>query len=149
MRFARELPGDSPYAPREVLGDEDPRTLARETLGMTRPEFSAAFGGSPTRRAKLRGFERNAAVVLGNVGTMEGLPVPDQALADPEPLVREHAAWALARLRRSAAHAPRPNAPATSGRRGQRRPPKVLHPLDHTASLIPAAGRPRQKKQAS
>jgi epoxyqueuosine reductase len=37
-------------------------------------------------------------VVLGNVGTMEDVPVLEQALGDPEPLVREHAAWALARI---------------------------------------------------
>ncbi len=37
-------------------------------------------------------------MVLGNVGTVEDVPVLEQALDDPEPLVREHAAWALARL---------------------------------------------------
>lgn len=49
------------------------------------------------KRAKLRGLKRNAAVVLGNVGTAEDIPVLQRALEDPEPLVREHAAWALAR----------------------------------------------------
>ncbi len=49
------------------------------------------------KRAKLRGLRRNAAVVLGNVGTMEDVPVLQQALNDndEERLVREHAAWAL------------------------------------------------------
>lgn len=47
------------------------------------------------KRAKLRGLWRNAAVVLGNIGTMEDMPVLRQALADPEPLVREHVTWAL------------------------------------------------------
>jgi hypothetical protein len=32
---------------------------------------SAAFKGSPMKRAKLHGLKRNAAVVLGNVGTSE------------------------------------------------------------------------------
>ena len=50
------------------------------------------------KRAKLRGLKRNAVVVLGNVGTVEDVPELQQALADPEPLVREHVAWALARL---------------------------------------------------
>jgi epoxyqueuosine reductase len=50
------------------------------------------------KRAKLRGLKRNAAVVLGNVGTVEDVPVLRQALGDPEPLVREHAAWALAQI---------------------------------------------------
>jgi epoxyqueuosine reductase len=52
------------------------------------------------KRAKLRGLKRNAAVVLGNVGTDDDVDVLTRALGDPEPLVREHAAWALARLQR-------------------------------------------------
>ena len=49
------------------------------------------------KRAKLRGLKRDAAVALGNTGTMEDAPVLRQALADSETLVREHAAWALGR----------------------------------------------------
>jgi epoxyqueuosine reductase len=98
VRFARELPNESSFAPREALAGKDARTLAREILGMTQPEFSAAFKGSPMKRAKLRGLKRNAAVVLGNVGTTEDVDVLTRALDDPEPLVREHAAWALGRV---------------------------------------------------
>ena len=98
VRFARALPEDSPYAAREVLGHKDARTLARELLGMMQEEFSAAFKGSPMKRAKLRGLKRNAAVVLGNVGTSADTDVLTRALGDAEPLVREHAAWALRRL---------------------------------------------------
>ncbi len=50
------------------------------------------------KRAKRRGLARNAAVVLGNVGTSDDVPILEAALAHDEPLVREHAAWALARL---------------------------------------------------
>jgi epoxyqueuosine reductase len=98
VRFARELADDSPFAPRTVLAGRDARTLARELLGMAPEEFPAAFKGSPMKRAKLRGLKRNAAVVLGNVGTTDDVPVLTRALDDPEPLVREHAAWALAKL---------------------------------------------------
>jgi epoxyqueuosine reductase len=52
------------------------------------------------KRAKLRGLKRNAAVVLGNAGTADDVNVLTRALDDPEPLVREHAAWALERVRR-------------------------------------------------
>jgi len=100
VRFARALPNDSPYAARAALGARDARSLARELLGMSQAEFSAAFKGSPMKRAKLRGLKRNAAVVLGNVGTADDVDVLTRALDDDEPLVREHAAWALARLRR-------------------------------------------------
>ena len=98
VRFARELPEGSPFAPREALAGRDARSLARDLLGMSQPEFSAAFRGSPMKRAKLRGLKRNAAVILANVGTVEDMPALQQALNDPEPLVREHAAWALERL---------------------------------------------------
>ena len=97
IKFAREL-ADPAFVPREALAGKDARTLARELLGMTQEEFSSAFKGSPMKRAKLHGLERNAAVVLGNVGTAEDADVLTRALDDPEPLVREHAAWALARL---------------------------------------------------
>ena len=50
------------------------------------------------KRAKLRGLQRNAAVVLGNVGTVDDVYEPARALDDPEPLVREHAAWALIQI---------------------------------------------------
>jgi epoxyqueuosine reductase len=86
--------------PREALAGKDARKLARELLAMTQQEFRVGFKASPMKRAKLRGLKRNAAVVLGNVGTVEDVPALQQALEDPEPLVREHAAWALARLRR-------------------------------------------------
>ena len=74
------------------------RVSSRELLGMTREEFSRAFKGSPMKRAKLRGLKRNAAVVLGNVGTADDADVLTRALDDAEPLVRDHAAWALAQL---------------------------------------------------
>ncbi|MHB0913827.1 MAG: tRNA epoxyqueuosine(34) reductase QueG [Armatimonadota bacterium] len=44
------------------------------------------------RRTRLR---RNAAVALGNVGNPRAIPSLTEALSDPEPLVRAHAAWAL------------------------------------------------------
>jgi epoxyqueuosine reductase len=102
VRFARALPGDSSYAAREALGGRGARTLARELLGMSQAEFSAAFKGSPMKRAKLRGLKRNAAVVLGNIGSTEDVDVLVRALHDDDTLVGEHAAWAIARIAGSA-----------------------------------------------
>lgn len=113
--FAQELT-EPAFAAREVLAGKDARTLARELLTMTQEEFSAAFRGSPMKRAKLRGLKRNAAVVLGNVGTVEDVDVLERALDDEETLVREHAAWALERIRSSAEAAP-PCAALTTERR--------------------------------
>jgi epoxyqueuosine reductase len=107
VRFAEELPEDSPFRPREALAGKDARTLAREILSMDVDAYRAAFRGSAMKRAKLPAMQRNAAVVLGNVGTAEDVDVLTRVLDDEEPLpstgsgqaVREHAAWALARLR--------------------------------------------------
>jgi epoxyqueuosine reductase len=96
VKFAQEL-REPAFAPREALGTKDARALARELLAMSQADFSAAFRGSPMKRAKRRGLARNAAVVLGNVGTTGDVPALEAALAHDEPLVREHAAWALAR----------------------------------------------------
>lgn len=97
VSFARDLK-EPAYAPREAILERDARALARELLQLSQEEFSAAFRKSPMKRAKLRGLKRNAAVVLGNVGTPDDVPALQRALEDPEPLVREHAAWALGRL---------------------------------------------------
>ncbi len=97
VRFASE-PKEPAFAPREVLARRDARTLAREILQMSQEEFSAAFKGTPMKRARRRGLKRNAAVVLGNVGAPEDVDVLTRALDDDEPLVREHASWAPGRL---------------------------------------------------
>jgi epoxyqueuosine reductase len=97
VRFSQELKEPS-FAEREALAGKDARQLARELLAMSQDEFSAAFKGSPMKRAKLRGLKRNAAVVLGNVGGVADVDQLTAALEDPEPLVREHAAWALERI---------------------------------------------------
>lgn len=102
IKFAQELKVPE-FAPRPVLRSNDARTIAREMLAMTQAEFSAAFKGSPMKRAKLRGLKRNCAAVLGNVGSADDADVLTRAIEDDEPVVRRHAAWALACLGLSAA----------------------------------------------
>jgi epoxyqueuosine reductase len=102
VSFARELKAPE-FAPRAALASKDARTLAHELLAMTQEEFSVAFKGSPMKRAKLWGLKRNAAIVLGNIGSEAGARALVAELDDPEPLVRAHAAWALARLGSSSA----------------------------------------------
>jgi epoxyqueuosine reductase len=97
LSFASEL-REPAFASREALDSGDARALAREFLAMSQAEFSARFKGSAMKRAKRRGLARNAAVVLGNVGTNDDVGLLEAALQHDEPLVREHAAWALARL---------------------------------------------------
>jgi epoxyqueuosine reductase len=71
-------------------------------LALTPEEFNQRFKGSPVKRAKRRGYLRNVAVALGNTGSKVHLPVLQNALDDPEPMVREHVRWALERIRQRA-----------------------------------------------
>ena len=50
------------------------------------------------KRAKRRGLLRNVCVAIGNAADPALRPVLDRLAADEDPLVREHAAWALRRL---------------------------------------------------
>lgn len=69
---------------------------------MSPDEYAAAFRGSPMKRAKLRGLRRNAAVVLGNVGTADDIALLEHVRDEElDEMVREHAAAALARLARA------------------------------------------------
>lgn len=71
----------------------------RWLLRMTEEEFRAVYTGTAVMRAKRRGLARNAAVALGNVGTQEDLALLEEVVArHDEPLVRGHAAWAMARI---------------------------------------------------
>ena len=60
--------------------------------------FRERFQKSPIRRAKRRGLLRNVAVALGNSGDASKRPILERLAADDDPLIREHAAWALQRL---------------------------------------------------
>jgi epoxyqueuosine reductase len=93
-RFAAE--GDSAFGdhPSSALG-ANPLPSLTEELNISTQEFNQRFKRSPVKRAKRRGYLRNVAVVLGNTGNMQALPVLNRALEDPEPLVREHAKWAI------------------------------------------------------
>jgi epoxyqueuosine reductase len=71
----------------------------RDYLRLNDAEFSNLFRDSPIKRIKRRGFLRNVCVALGNVGTREDLPALERAAADPEPLIAEHAHWAIERIR--------------------------------------------------
>jgi epoxyqueuosine reductase len=89
-RFAHEI-GDPALAPRAENVDADIPAL----LQLTDTQFAARFKDSPITRAKRRGLARNAAVVLGNRRDSKDIPALAVALDDAEPMVREHAAWAL------------------------------------------------------
>lgn len=60
--------------------------------------YESEWVGTAMRRATREGLRRNAAVVLGNLGRADAVPALAKALADPDPVLRGHAAWALGRL---------------------------------------------------
>ncbi len=60
--------------------------------------FREQFRGTPIKRTKRRGLVRNAALALGNVGDAADRAALERAADDPDPLVRDAAAWALTRL---------------------------------------------------
>jgi epoxyqueuosine reductase len=70
----------------------------RDYLALDEPQFGALFRGSPIKRVKRRGFLRNVCVALGNVGTRADLPALQRAASSPEPLIAEHATWAIERI---------------------------------------------------
>jgi len=61
-------------------------------------EFRAKFKNSPIKRAKRHGFLRNVTVALGNWGSDRAVPALSRLLQDEEPLIREHAVWALEQI---------------------------------------------------
>jgi epoxyqueuosine reductase len=79
------------FDPRPGLSNPD---LIAE-LGLDSQEFNRKFKGNPVMRSKRRGYLRNVAVALGNSGNPDALPSLEKAIQDSEPLVRQHAAWAL------------------------------------------------------
>jgi len=71
----------------------------REYLELTDAEFRQLFKQSPIKRIKRRGFLRNVCVALGNIGDWSDIPALRRAAADQEPLIAEHAAWAIEQIR--------------------------------------------------
>ncbi len=70
-----------------------------ELLSLDEAGFKRRFAGTPLLRAKRKGFIRNVCVALGNIGDERALPALTRASADPEPLIAEHAAWAVAQIK--------------------------------------------------
>ncbi len=94
QRFA-PAEGDPAFAARPGLPFPD---LEAE-LALTPEAFNRKFKGSAVRRAKRRGYLRNAAVALGNHRRLEAVPALRQAAQEEaEALIRQAAAWALEQM---------------------------------------------------
>jgi len=90
---------DEPAPP---LPTTEPFSLFNPTLkalaSITEGDFQRVFARSPIKRVKYRGWLRNLCVVMGNSGDRRFTPWLEAAAHHPDPVVQEHAAWALHRL---------------------------------------------------
>ena len=69
-----------------------------ELLQLDDAGFKSRFAGSPILRTKRRGLLRNVCVALGNTGDATALPALERATHDTEPLIAEHAHWAIEQI---------------------------------------------------
>jgi epoxyqueuosine reductase len=92
-RFAQEGRLMQSRARREL---DTPALLA--LLALDEGGFKRHFAGTPLLRSKRRGLLRNVCVALGNSGDARALPALRRASSDSEPLIAEHAAWAVNRV---------------------------------------------------
>jgi epoxyqueuosine reductase len=82
------------FQPRPELVNPPLERLA----SISEEDFARTFRGSPVRRAKRSGLRRNAVIAMGNSGRQEFLPVLEKLATDGDPVVAEHAAWAISKL---------------------------------------------------
>ena len=67
-------------------------------LDITQEEFDRQFKTSPIKRAKRIGLIRNVCIALGNIGDIKAGEPLGRTLKHEDPLIREHAAWALSQI---------------------------------------------------
>ncbi len=93
-RFAKKAREASFHARRSIFEKTN-----RDFLALDDDGFRTLFAKSPIKRIKRPRFLRNVCIALGNTGTPDDLPALETSAADPDPLISEHATWAIARLR--------------------------------------------------
>jgi epoxyqueuosine reductase len=82
------------FQPQEQLYHPDLRRLAQ----MDEETYRRTFRGSPVKRAKYSGIRRNVAIAMGNSGNKAFLADLQNMAAGPDPVVAEHAEWAIKKL---------------------------------------------------
>ena len=92
-KFAREGKLMKEHARADLAAPDLLELLALDDAG-----FKARFAGTPILRTKRRGLLRNVCVALGNLGDKRLLPALQKAAEDPEPLIGEHARWAIEQI---------------------------------------------------
>ncbi|MBI3470215.1 MAG: tRNA epoxyqueuosine(34) reductase QueG [Candidatus Solibacter usitatus] len=93
-----------PWNRRRVFSEE-PAFAARHfappldaLAALTAEEFHALFRHTPVERARYSGFLRNVAIAMGNSRAAKFRAPLEKLAQSPDPLVAEHARWALGQL---------------------------------------------------
>lgn len=74
-----------------------------EELAKLKPaEYRERFGSTPVERTRYRGFLRNVAVAMGNSGNRDFLEPLETLVRHDDEVVREHAEWAIRRIKQAA-----------------------------------------------
>jgi len=92
-RFAQEGQLMKQHARLDLAAPDLVELLALDDAG-----FKRRYAGTPMLRTKRRGLLRNVCVALGNVGNATALPALTRATGDAEPLIAEHAHWAIEQI---------------------------------------------------
>jgi epoxyqueuosine reductase len=98
-RFAREGQLMREHARMDLAAPDLLKLLSLDEIG-----FRKRFAGTPMMRTKRRGLLRNVCVALGNTGNSAALPGLERATHDAEPLIAEHARWALEQIQSRTGH---------------------------------------------
>jgi epoxyqueuosine reductase len=85
---------EAAFAAREFVTD----WRLRDFLALDDAGFRRLFRNSPIKRIKRPAFLRNVCIALGNAGTADDLDALETAANDPDPLIAEHASWAIAEI---------------------------------------------------
>jgi epoxyqueuosine reductase len=88
-------PADGAFPHDPELVSVDPLTV----LSMSEEEFRSRFRYTALNRTKRSGLRRNAAIVLGNIGTETTLPDLERYQYDEDEIVREAVLWAIDHIR--------------------------------------------------
>jgi len=93
-RFADAARRNRAFVPRAELV----APALADLLALDDADFRKIFAGSPIKRIGRDRMVRNAAIAAGNSGQPALIPRLQALTADPDPVVAEAAAWAVARL---------------------------------------------------
>ncbi|MFN8530554.1 MAG: tRNA epoxyqueuosine(34) reductase QueG [Anaerolineae bacterium] len=92
QRFAPSAIRETAFLPADVDLAAPP---LRDLLTMDEQAFAARFAGSPIERIRRARLVRNACVAAGNSRDSSLIPLLTKLLHDADPIVGEHAAWAI------------------------------------------------------